>query len=59
MMKFQRAELQKFLKLVRRKKPSVKYSLHFDKLFLDNEIYIYNEVTGQVTIYFDNQYFEK
>ena len=30
-------------------KKDIFFSLHFDKLFVDNEIYMYNEATGQVS----------
>ena len=30
------------------------FSLHFDKLFIDNEIYMFNEATGQVNVVFFN-----
>ena len=45
---FQRQELQKFQKLMRQRRPQSKFSLQYDKLIIDNEIYMFNDLTGKV-----------
>ena len=41
-------ELQKFAKLMRQRRPESKCSMHYDKLIIDHEIYMFNDITGQV-----------
>lgn len=45
---FQRLELQKFMKMMRQRRPLSKFSLQYDKLIIDNEIYMFNDLTGRV-----------
>ena len=44
----QRQELMKFQKLMRQRRPQSKFSLQYDKLIIDNEIYMFNDLTGKV-----------
>ena len=32
----------------RRRNPTAKFTLQYDKLFVDKEIYVYNELSGRV-----------
>merc|ERR1711970_1352720 len=43
-----REKLALFAKQVGRKKPDSRVSLHEDKLFIDNNIYVFNEERGEV-----------
>ena len=45
---FKRQELRKFQKLMRQRRPQSKFSLQYDKLIVDNEIYMFNDMTGKV-----------
>ena len=45
---FQRIELQKFAKLMRQRRPNSKLSMQYDKLIIDHEIYMFNDITGRV-----------
>lgn len=45
---FQRQELQKFAKMMRQRRPNSNFSLQYDKLIIDNEIYMFNDMTGRV-----------
>jgi hypothetical protein len=45
---FQRQELQKYMKLMRQRRPLSKFSLQYDKLIVDNEIFMFNDLTGRV-----------
>ena len=38
----------KFQKLMRQRRPQSKFSLQYDKLIIDNEIYMFNDLTGKV-----------
>jgi len=44
----QRIELQKFAKLMRQRRPNSKLSMQYDKLIIDHEIYMFNDITGRV-----------
>jgi len=44
----QRLELQKFMKLMRQRRPNSNFSLQYDKLIIDHEIYMFNDMTGRV-----------
>ncbi|XP_059099208.1 protein unc-13 homolog C-like isoform X2 [Tigriopus californicus] len=46
--KDQRVELQKFMRTMRKRNPGAKFLLQYDKLFIDKDIYVFNELTGQV-----------
>ena len=47
--KDQRGELQRFWKtVVKRKRPNAKCRMQYDKLIVDNEVYVYNDLTGQI-----------
>lgn len=43
-----RAELQKFMKAMRKRRPTAKFNLQYDKLYVDKEVFVFNEVTGKV-----------
>ena len=44
----QRHELQKFMKMMRGRRPAARFSLRYDKLFVDRDVFIFNDLTGQV-----------
>ncbi len=44
----QRNELQKFMKAMRTRRPGSKFSLQYDKLFIDKDVFMFNDITGQV-----------
>jgi len=44
----QRIELQKFAKLMRQRRPNSKLSMQYDKLIIDHEVYMFNDITGRV-----------
>ena len=46
----QRSELQKFMKAVRARRPGAKFSLQYDKLFIDKDVYMFNDLTGHVEL---------
>ena len=43
-----REELLKFAKSLRTKNESVRFSIQYDRLYVDNDIYLYNEVEEKV-----------
>ena len=53
--KDQRAELQKFMKILRKKKPNSKFLLQYDKLFVDKDTFVFNEVSGKVEMVNESQ----
>ena len=44
----QRHELLKFMRMMRQRRPAAKFSLRYDKLFIDKDVFMYNDLTGQV-----------
>ena len=44
----QRHELQKFMKMMRGRRPAARFSLRYDKLFVDRDVFMFNDLTGQV-----------
>ncbi|XP_023325234.1 uncharacterized protein LOC111698964 isoform X2 [Eurytemora carolleeae] len=48
--KDKRSELQKFMKKIKLKQPQSKFSLRYDKLLVDKEIYAFNEISGCVEL---------
>jgi hypothetical protein len=44
----QRTELQKFMRQSRSRRPGAKFTLQYDKLFIDKDVYMYNDLAGQV-----------
>ena len=44
----QRHELQKFMKMMRQRRPAARFSLRYDKLFVDRDVFMFNDLTGQV-----------
>ena len=43
-----REELLKFAKSLRSKNEGVRFSIQYDRLYVDNDIYLYNEVEEKV-----------
>ncbi|CAB4067269.1 unnamed protein product [Lepeophtheirus salmonis] len=43
-----RAELMRFMREIKRRNPKVKCSLKYDKLFINKDIYAYNDMSGMV-----------
>ena len=52
--KDQRTELQKFMRLMKKRRPMAKFSLQFDKLLIDKEVYVFNDLTGKIELVNDN-----
>ena len=44
-----RNELRKFMREMKRGNPACTVMLQYDKLYVDNKCYIYNDVEGRVT----------
>ena len=45
-----RTELRKFMKQQKKRSPTSKMSLRYDKLMIDKDVYTYNEVAGIVEL---------
>ena len=45
-----RSKLLRFAKEVHRKRPDSRMTLHYDKLHVDNAIYVYNEETDSIEL---------
>lgn len=43
-----RAHLIQFAKEVRKRRPDTRLNMHYDKLYVDNIAYVYNEETGEI-----------
>ena len=43
-----RMELRRFMKAVKRNNPSASCVLQYDKLYVDNKIFVYNDIQGKV-----------
>ena len=43
--KDKRTELQKFMRRMKKKNPTAKITLRYDKLMVEKEVYAFNEVT--------------
>eukprot|EP00090_Calanus_glacialis_P016150 TRINITY_DN25368_c0_g1_i1.p1 TRINITY_DN25368_c0_g1~~TRINITY_DN25368_c0_g1_i1.p1 ORF type:complete len:400 (-),score=143.35 TRINITY_DN25368_c0_g1_i1:250-1449(-) len=48
--KDRRTELQKFMRRMKKKNPLGKFTMRYDKLMVDKDIYTFNEITGQVEL---------
>jgi len=48
--KDRRTELQKFMRKMKKKNPLAKFTMRYDKLMVDKDIYTFNEITGQVEL---------
>ncbi len=36
------------MKMVRQRRPNSKYTLQYDKLIIDNEVYMFNDLNGRI-----------
>ena len=45
-----RTELRKFMKQMKKRAPTSKMTLRYDKLMIDKDVYTYNEVAGVVEL---------
>ena len=43
-----RAELRRFIRAVKRNNPGANCVLHYDKLYVDSKVFVYNDVQGKV-----------
>ena len=43
------------MKMVRQRRPNSKYALQFDRLIIDNEVYMFNDLTGRIEQVNQNQ----
>ena len=43
-----RMELRRFMRAVKRNNPGANYVLHYDKLYVDNKVFVYNDIKGKV-----------
>ena len=43
-----RAELRKYMRSVKRNNPSANFILQYDKLYIDNKVFIWNDIQGKV-----------
>jgi phage shock protein A len=43
-----RVELRRFMRAVKRNNPGASCVLHYDKLYVDNKVFVYNDVQGKV-----------
>ena len=43
-----RTELRRFMRAVKRNNPGASCVLHYDKLYVDNKVFVYNDVQGKV-----------
>ena len=48
--KDQRQELRKFMRHMKQRRPSVKCRLQYDKLLVDKDVYMFNDLTGYVEL---------
>ena len=50
-MRESQAELRRFMRAVKRNNPSASCFLHYDKLYIDNKAYVFNDQQGKVVEY--------
>ena len=43
-----RLELRRYMRAVKRNNPGANCSLHYDKLYVDNKVFVYNDMQGKV-----------
>ena len=43
-----RVELRRFIRAVKRNNPGANCVLHYDKLYVDSKVFVYNDVQGKV-----------
>ena len=47
-----RQELRKFMRTMKKTNPERRWFLEYDRLYVDQKIYVWNDIAGQVTLKF-------
>ena len=53
-----RSELRKFMRKIKKSDPNATCFMQFDKLYINNKIYVFNDLQGRVSFYNYHKYTE-